>query len=95
MFRNTNLLVRQGEWDVVVSKTGFINESGQCLVMQARIDGKVTTMVLLDSHGHLSRISDAQQVRHWLEARAASQSRLGDLAPPPPSNPRRPVDHAG
>jgi D-alanyl-D-alanine endopeptidase (penicillin-binding protein 7) len=81
VFRNTNLLVRQGNWDVVVSKTGFINESGQCLVMQARIDGKLTTMVLLDSHGHLGRISDAQQVRRWLEARAAAQSRVGALAP--------------
>ncbi len=80
-FRNTNLLVRQGEWDVVVSKTGFINESGQCLVMQARIDGKLTTMVLLDSHGRLGRISDAQQVRRWLEARAAAQSRVGSLGP--------------
>ncbi len=75
-FRNTNLLVRQGDWDVVVSKTGFINESGQCLVMQARIDGHVTTMVLLDSRGHLSRIGDAQRVRKWLEARLA-QARLG------------------
>lgn len=80
-FRNTNLLVRQGEWDVVVSKTGFINESGQCLVMQARIDGKLTTMVLLDSHGRLGRISDAQQVRRWIEARAASQARVGTLGP--------------
>ena len=81
LFRNTNLLVRQGEWDVVVSKTGFINESGQCLVMQARIDRKLTTIVLLDSRGHLSRITDAQRVRKWLEARAAAaQSRLGDLS---------------
>ena len=81
VFRNTNLLVRQGEWDVIVSKTGFINESGQCLVMQARIDGKLTTMVLLDSKGHLSRISDAQRVRKWLEARA-SQAKLGALTAP-------------
>jgi D-alanyl-D-alanine endopeptidase (penicillin-binding protein 7) len=86
VFRNTNLLVRQGEWDVVVSKTGFINESGQCLVMQARIDGKVTTMVLLDSRGRLGRINDAQQVRRWLEARAASAAKVGVLVPAPRPN---------
>ena len=84
MFRNTNLLVRQGEWDVVVSKTGFINESGQCLVMQARIDGHLTTLVLLDSKGHLSRIGDAQRVRKWLEARQASQPPVGALSPAAP-----------
>jgi len=77
VFRNTNMLVRQGEWDVVVSKTGFINESGQCLVMQARIDGKLTTMVLLDSRGRFSRINDAQRVRKWLEYRATEQAKLG------------------
>jgi D-alanyl-D-alanine endopeptidase (penicillin-binding protein 7) len=67
-FRNTNMLVRQGRWEVVVSKTGFINESGQCLVMQARIDGRLTTLVLLDSHGRFSRITDAQRVKKWLES---------------------------
>ena len=87
VFRNTNLLVREGKWDVVVSKTGFINESGQCLVMQARIDGRLTTLVLLDSHGRMGRISDAQQVRRWLEARAAGASRVGSLGLP--QNPGR------
>lgn len=70
VFRNTNMLVRQGRWDVVVSKTGFINESGQCLVMQARIDGRLLTLVLLDSHGRFSRITDAQRIKKWLESGA-------------------------
>jgi len=77
VFRNTNMIVRQGQWDVVVSKTGFINESGQCLVMQARIDGRLTTMVLLDSKGRFSRINDAQRVRKWLEYRVVEQAKLG------------------
>ena len=29
-FRNTNLLVRKPDWDIKVSKTGFINEAGEC-----------------------------------------------------------------
>jgi len=90
VFRNTNMLVRQGQWDVVVSKTGFINESGQCLVMQARIEGRLTTMVLLDSKGRFSRINDAQRVRKWLEYRAVEQAKLGQSEdkPKPSSLPR-------
>lgn len=80
-FRNTNLLVRHGVWDVVVSKTGFINESGQCLVMQAIIEGHPVTMVLLDSRGRLSRISDAQRVRQWMEAGAGSDRQVGAREP--------------
>src|SRR5690606_475316 len=37
VFRNTNLLVRKPDWDIKVSKTGYINEAGECLVMLARI----------------------------------------------------------
>lgn len=86
VFRNTNMIVRQGQWDVVVSKTGFINESGQCLVMQARIDGRLTTMVLLDSHGRFSRINDAQRVRKWLEYRAVQEAKLGQREVSPKLN---------
>jgi hypothetical protein len=36
-FRNTNRLVGSGAWDIGLSKTGFINEAGRCLVMQATL----------------------------------------------------------
>ena len=68
-FVNTNVLVRQGEWDIGLSKTGFINESGRCLVMQARINDKPLLMVLLDSVGRYTRIGDATRVRKWFEGR--------------------------
>lgn len=90
VFRNTNMLVRQGQWDVVVSKTGFINESGQCLVMQARIDGRLTTMVLLDSRGRFSRINDAQRVRKWLEYRAVQEAKVGQREGSPTLSPAHP-----
>jgi serine-type D-Ala-D-Ala endopeptidase (penicillin-binding protein 7) len=66
-FRNTNLLVRSADWTINVSKTGYINESGQCLVMDAVIDGRALVIVLLDSSGRLSRIGDANRVKKWLE----------------------------
>jgi len=66
-FVNTNSLVRKGDWIIGLSKTGFINEAGRCLVMQAEIVGQPLIIVLLDSAGKLTRIGDANRIRKWLE----------------------------
>ena len=66
-FRNTNRLVGSGVWDIGLSKTGFINEAGRCLVMQATLAGRMVIIVLLDSWGKYSRIGDANRIRKWLE----------------------------
>lgn len=64
---STNRLVRGGNWEIGLQKTGFISEAGQCLVMQARVNGRNVVMVFLDSVGKLSRFADANRVRDWLE----------------------------
>lgn len=66
-FRNSNALVRSGEWDIGLSKTGYISEAGRCLVMQARIAAKPVIIVLLDSFGKLTRIADANRIKRWME----------------------------
>jgi D-alanyl-D-alanine endopeptidase (penicillin-binding protein 7) len=66
-FNNTNQLVRGGQWDITVSKTGFIREAGRCLVMLATIASRQVGIVLLDSYGRLTRVGDANRVKHWLE----------------------------
>jgi D-alanyl-D-alanine endopeptidase (penicillin-binding protein 7) len=66
-FNNTNSLVRAGQWDITVSKTGFIREAGKCLVMLANIASQPIVIVLLDSYGRLTRIGDANRVKYWLE----------------------------
>lgn len=68
-FRNTNALVREGEWQIGLSKTGYISEAGRCLVMQAKVAQKPLIIVLLDSDGKWTRIGDANRVRNWLEGR--------------------------
>ena len=73
-FHNTNRLVAASGWDIGLSKTGFINEAGRCLVMHARIDGRSLTFVLLDSWGKLSRIGDANRIRKWLTTAAGLQA---------------------
>lgn len=65
-YTNTNPLTRSQKWNVLLSKTGFLIESGRCLVMIAEIDGKPMTMVFLDSHGLRTPIGDAGRVNRWL-----------------------------
>ncbi|OWT66239.1 D-alanyl-D-alanine endopeptidase [Candidimonas nitroreducens] len=66
-YNNTNGLVRNHKWDIQISKTGFINESGECLVMLTRIDGREVAIVLLNSVGRYSRVGDAMRVRNLVE----------------------------
>jgi D-alanyl-D-alanine endopeptidase (penicillin-binding protein 7) len=66
-FVNTNALVRHSDWKIGLSKTGYINEAGKCLVMQATIVNMPVVIVLLDSWGKLTRIADANRIRKWLE----------------------------
>ena len=70
-FNNTNRLVKSPNWDIGLQKTGFINEAGQCLVMQAKIAGRKLIMVFLDSAGRFSRLGDAERVRKWVESSPA------------------------
>jgi D-alanyl-D-alanine endopeptidase (penicillin-binding protein 7) len=67
-YGNTNRLVNNPDWDIGLQKTGFINEAGRCLVMQAKIEGRAVIMVFLDSKGTQSRTADAGRMRKWLEA---------------------------
>jgi D-alanyl-D-alanine endopeptidase (penicillin-binding protein 7) len=66
-FLNTNRLVRAGDMDIGLQKTGFINAAGRCLVMQARINNTPLLLVFLDSVGTQSRFADAVRVRDWYE----------------------------
>ncbi|TCT24241.1 serine hydrolase [Thiobaca trueperi] len=65
-YRNTNPLVRDPDWQIDVSKTGFINEAGHCLVMQTRIGDRRVYMVFLDSAGRQSPVGDSNRVRNWI-----------------------------
>lgn len=72
-FRNTNPLVNSAAWDVGLSKTGYIQEAGKCLVMQARVADRPVVIVLLDSAGKLTRVGDANRIKRWMENAHAAQ----------------------
>jgi D-alanyl-D-alanine endopeptidase (penicillin-binding protein 7) len=74
-FVNSNNLVRSGNWDIGVSKTGFLSEAGRCLVMQAKITGKTIIIILLDSWGKNTRIGDANRIKKWMETGFARKVR--------------------
>ncbi len=79
-YNNTNRLVKSPDWDIGLQKTGYISEAGQCLVMQAKVAGRKLIMVFLDSTGKLSRIADAERVRHWIESSPALVAKTTPLA---------------
>ena len=60
-------LVRAGDMNIGLQKTGFINAAGKCLVMQARVNNTPLLLVFLDSVGTQSRFADAVRVRDWYE----------------------------
>ncbi len=65
-FRNTNALMRNPEWQIGLSKTGYINESGKCLVMQTWMNNRPTVMVLLDAPGRYTPVGDSNRLKDWI-----------------------------
>jgi D-alanyl-D-alanine endopeptidase (penicillin-binding protein 7) len=66
-FHNTNRLIQNPRWKIGLSKTGFTNEAGRCLVMQASVARRPLLIVLLDAQGRLTRFGDANRIKNWME----------------------------
>jgi D-alanyl-D-alanine endopeptidase (penicillin-binding protein 7) len=67
-FHNTNALVRNPRWQIGLSKTGYIEEGGRCLVMQTLLAQRPILIVLLNSTGKNTRLADANRIKNWMEA---------------------------
>ena len=72
-FHNTDNLVANPAWNIIVQKTGYITEAGKCLVMEAVIEGRNVVIVLLDSVGKLTRVADAKRGKSWMESTATDR----------------------
>jgi D-alanyl-D-alanine endopeptidase (penicillin-binding protein 7) len=64
---NTNRLLKNAAWEIRLSKTGYLNEAGRCLAMQAEIIDRPLTIVLLNSFGKLTPFGDSNRIRKWIE----------------------------
>jgi serine-type D-Ala-D-Ala endopeptidase (penicillin-binding protein 7) len=66
-FRNTNYLVQKPDWQIDLTKTGFTNAAGRCLVMKTHIAGKPVAFVVLGAYGKLTHMADANRLKKYLE----------------------------
>lgn len=66
-YHNTNPLVSSTEWNIGISKTGYIHEAGRCLVMQTIINDTPVVIVILDSKTKKGRVTDAKNIKMWVE----------------------------
>jgi D-alanyl-D-alanine endopeptidase (penicillin-binding protein 7) len=66
-YANTNRLLKNEAWEIEVSKTGYINEAGRCLVMLAEFRQEPVVLIFLNAFGKLTPMGDANRVRKWVE----------------------------
>lgn len=64
---NSDSLVRAGKLNIVISKTGFINEAGHCLVLYIMVGKVPVIMVFLNSSGKNGRILDAIATKNYIQ----------------------------
>lgn len=65
---NTNALVRNGGWNINISKTGFINEAGRCVVMHSYVNNRPVAVVILGASNTTARNNDATNLMTWAGA---------------------------
>jgi D-alanyl-D-alanine carboxypeptidase/D-alanyl-D-alanine endopeptidase (penicillin-binding protein 7) len=61
-YHNTNPFVGKQGWDIMLSKTGFTNEAGRCLIMKLQSAEKSVIMVLLNARANSVRAHDAVNI---------------------------------
>ncbi|CAI8937973.1 peptidoglycan DD-endopeptidase PbpG [Pseudomonas sp. IT-P176] len=71
-FHNTDHLVRKDNWDIQLTKTGFTNQAGHCLVLITRMGGRPVSLVILDAFGKYTHFADASRIRQWVETGKSS-----------------------
>ena len=75
-YMNSDSLVRTGKLNIIVSKTGFVNEAGHCLVLYTMINGNPIIMIFLKSSGKNDRIFDALSVANYIKRNKSSSKIL-------------------
>lgn len=72
-FYNTNRLVNKDSWDINLTKTGYTDAAGHCLVMLTRMAKRDVAFVVLDSFGKQTHLGDAGRLKKWLETGKVSK----------------------
>jgi len=67
-FINTNPKIRDSSENVmkiILSKTGYIRESGFCLAMTAYVGSRPITIILMDAKSRRARLMDIAKISKW------------------------------
>jgi D-alanyl-D-alanine endopeptidase (penicillin-binding protein 7) len=75
-YHNTNRLVGAKGWEIGLSKTGYTEEAGKCLIMRIKSAGKNATLVLLNAKASSARIMDALNIRRFISGEEAPLRRV-------------------
>ena len=64
--KNTNGLVGTPGWNILLSKTGYTQEAGRCLVMRLQAAGRTLLVVLMGAMRPAERTADANKLLAWI-----------------------------
>ena len=85
-YHNSNRLVGAKGWEIGLSKTGYTEEAGRCLIMRIKSAGKNATLVLLNARANSARVMDALNIRRFIagadNAKAMKIVAGGDVVAP-------------
>lgn len=81
-YNNTNHLVRDQNWNILLSKTGFTREAGRCIIMRIQTAGHNAIMVLLNARETVHRTADAVTVQRMLRGEAQMLAQETSAASP-------------
>ena len=66
-FHNTDHLINKDKWNIKITKTGFTNQAGHCLVLVTEMGNRPVSLVILDAFGKYTHFADAGRIRNWVE----------------------------
>lgn len=71
-FYNTDHLINNSRWDIQLTKTGYTDEAGHCLVLLTKINKRPVAVVVLDAFGKYTHFADMTRLRNWMETGKSS-----------------------
>lgn len=81
-FHNTNPAVGKKGWEFWLSKTGFINEAGRCLVAGITTAGRDVVVVLMGAKSSGARSQDLAHVKAWTTGEPESARQVSQMHTP-------------
>ncbi len=88
-YHNSSPVLGRPGWDVLLSKTGFINEAGYCIALEVNVQNSPVIIVLMGATSHRRRMADLVSIRSWLQGEPAPSAALLQAA----YYPGRPFHH--